>query len=317
MNHHELFAGVPGVQDIMQTFARRVAGLGTMPTDVVPTKPATRESRDALVVGGGPAGMSIANALADRGAKILVIEEGFEAGGSVLAMPTSHASAFEATKLRFEENVAAARIELACAHVAGGIFGSDVLVVGPQGARVIEARRVILCTGAHDGVVAFEGNDLPGIVSVRAAGRLFVHDAVPAKTKIAIVITDPSCTLGEAWAIELGARFEVNVLRGTPIAARGRSRVRGITALENGVSRKVEADLVIVDAPVSPAYELCAHVGAELSAEPQGFVARRTREDGSIKKGFWAFGEVAGDPLDAEKLRQDATHMVTRIMEAT
>src|SRR3984957_18000592 len=28
MNHHELFAGVPGLQGLMQTFARRVAGLG-------------------------------------------------------------------------------------------------------------------------------------------------------------------------------------------------------------------------------------------------------------------------------------------------
>src|SRR5215472_5786719 len=31
MNHHELFAGVPGVQSLMQAFARRVAGLGKMP----------------------------------------------------------------------------------------------------------------------------------------------------------------------------------------------------------------------------------------------------------------------------------------------
>src|SRR5437867_1026033 len=35
MNHHELFAGVPGVQRIMQTFARRVAGLGKLPTEAV------------------------------------------------------------------------------------------------------------------------------------------------------------------------------------------------------------------------------------------------------------------------------------------
>src|ERR1700690_3632537 len=31
MNHHELFASVPGVQSVMQAFARRVAGLGRMP----------------------------------------------------------------------------------------------------------------------------------------------------------------------------------------------------------------------------------------------------------------------------------------------
>ncbi len=31
MNHHELFAGVPGVQRVLQGFARRVAGLGRLP----------------------------------------------------------------------------------------------------------------------------------------------------------------------------------------------------------------------------------------------------------------------------------------------
>src|SRR5271169_765506 len=31
MNHHELFAGVPGLQGLMQSFARRVAGLGKLP----------------------------------------------------------------------------------------------------------------------------------------------------------------------------------------------------------------------------------------------------------------------------------------------
>ena len=33
LNHHELFAGVPGVQSIMQSFARRVAGLGRLPAE--------------------------------------------------------------------------------------------------------------------------------------------------------------------------------------------------------------------------------------------------------------------------------------------
>src|SRR5262245_52267228 len=58
MNHHELFAGVPGVQSIMQVFARRVAGLGRLPKVAEPPRRARRRSLDVAIIGGGPAGMA-------------------------------------------------------------------------------------------------------------------------------------------------------------------------------------------------------------------------------------------------------------------
>src|SRR5262245_48442727 len=54
MNHHELFAGIPGIQNIMQGFARRVAGLGRLPTRGAPIRRAVRRKVDVVVVGGGP-----------------------------------------------------------------------------------------------------------------------------------------------------------------------------------------------------------------------------------------------------------------------
>ncbi|HEY2512796.1 MAG TPA: (2Fe-2S)-binding protein, partial [Polyangiaceae bacterium] len=42
MNHHELFAGIPGLQGIMQSFARRVAGLGRLPGEVSAPREARR-----------------------------------------------------------------------------------------------------------------------------------------------------------------------------------------------------------------------------------------------------------------------------------
>jgi sarcosine oxidase subunit alpha len=60
MNHHELFAGVPGLQGLMQSFARRVAGLGKLPAKVSAPRGSTRREADVVVVGGGAAGMAIA-----------------------------------------------------------------------------------------------------------------------------------------------------------------------------------------------------------------------------------------------------------------
>ncbi len=44
MNHHELFAGVPGVERVMQALARRVAGLGRLPAEAGDPRP-TEASR--------------------------------------------------------------------------------------------------------------------------------------------------------------------------------------------------------------------------------------------------------------------------------
>ncbi|MEO7111134.1 MAG: (2Fe-2S)-binding protein, partial [Polyangiaceae bacterium] len=57
LNHHELFAGVVGVETLMQGFARRVAGLGKLPAHIEEPKKSERRSVDVLVIGSGPAGM--------------------------------------------------------------------------------------------------------------------------------------------------------------------------------------------------------------------------------------------------------------------
>jgi len=67
MNHHELFAGVPGMQRVLQVFARRIAGIGRLPDEAGPPRLATRRGTDALVVGAGASGMAAALELVRRG----------------------------------------------------------------------------------------------------------------------------------------------------------------------------------------------------------------------------------------------------------
>lgn len=75
IDHHELFAGVPGVQRVMQAFARRVAGLGKLPRDAAPSRSASRRAADVLVVGAGAAGMMAAVELARRGRRVEVVDD--------------------------------------------------------------------------------------------------------------------------------------------------------------------------------------------------------------------------------------------------
>src|SRR5262249_50050836 len=78
MNHHVLFAGVPGVQKVMQVFARRVAGLGRLPKEAVLPRGAVRRDADVVVVGSGASGMAIAAELARAGRGVEVIDDALE-----------------------------------------------------------------------------------------------------------------------------------------------------------------------------------------------------------------------------------------------
>ncbi|MDB4938658.1 MAG: Sarcosine oxidase alpha subunit, partial [Labilithrix sp.] len=161
MNHHELFAGIPGVQNVMQAFARRVAGLGRLPVEIEAPHRAQRRSADVVVVGGGPSGMAIASRLAHAGRSVEVLDDQLAPGGGITALGPADARAFDAMRALFMDQVAQRRVQLRSATIAGGLYGRDLLVVGPNGAEIIEARTLVFACGAHDGALAFEGNDVP------------------------------------------------------------------------------------------------------------------------------------------------------------
>lgn len=308
MNHHELMAGVPGLGRVMQAFARRVAGIGRLPDAAQAPRPAKRREVDALVVGAGPAGMAVAARLAARGRRVEVVDDQLRRGGSACALPDAR---FGAVVRAYDTLVAQGVVEHRAATVAGGVFGDDVLLAGPGGAEIVTAGTLVLATGAHDGVLAFEGNDVPGVMSARAAGTCLEHGVVPGK-RIAVVVAEGGGPFGDAYAEALArhadvrrAGIEVELLRGEPTLVRGSSRVKGAVVRVKGRTKEVPCDALVVCAPRSPAYELCAQAGAEVRHEPRGFVVR-TGAEGRIRVGVFACGEVRGTPLDRAAIERDA-----------
>lgn len=310
MNHHELFAGVPGVQGVMQAFARRVAGLGKMPDAPLAPKAAERRTLDVFVVGAGPAGMAIATRLAERGRTVEVIDDRASEGGSILALGAREAGAFEKMRASFRKAIADGRVRFRAHTLAAGLYGKDLLVVSTEGAEIASAGTLVLACGAHDGTLDFENNDLPGIMSARAAGVLFSHGVFPGR-RIVVVVPEGGGPFGASYAAAVGALAKgpaVTLIDGLPIAARGTSRVKGVIVRTSEGERELPTDALVIDAPRAPSYELAAQAGASLLHEPRGFVVDST------PAGVYAIGEVAGTPFDAAAIEEAADRIASSIV---
>ena len=321
-NHHELFAGVPGIQNVMQAFARKVAGLGKLPSEAEAPRPAERRKADVVVVGAGPSGMAVATRLARAGRAVEVLEDHLEPGGSVKALGPTEGRAFAGLVKAFEEQTAAGRVRLRTRTTAGGLYGRDLLVVGPEGASILEAEALVLACGAHDGALAFEGNDVPGVMSARAAGFLLARGVLVGE-EIAVVVPAGGGPFGVAFARALGEACEeaglpaeerpgVVVVHGELVRVNGSTRAKSVVVRTAEGEQTFGADAVLVDAPRSPAYELPEQAGAELAHEPRGYVVRPDAS-GRVSEGVWAVGEVRGTPFDARAIEAEASVVAAEI----
>lgn len=317
MNHHELFAGIPGIQTIMQGFARRVAGLGKLPVKELAGRKAQRRSVDVVIVGAGPSGMAVAVGLAEAGRKVEVIDDKLNPGGGITALAPNDAARFDSLRTPFSVAMSRRAIRLRTSTTAGGVYGKDLLVASElDGAEILEAKAIVFACGAHDGVIAFEGNDMPNVMSARAAGWLLSYGVIPA-SRIAVVVSEGGGPFGESYAraiADLKTPATVQIVHGEPIAIRGSGKVKGIR-VRSGKKKDgdVDADVVLIDAPRSPAFELPEQAGARVVHEPRGFVVK-TEAGGRISPGFWASGEVTGAPFDAAALIANAREVVASIL---
>jgi sarcosine oxidase subunit alpha len=187
--------------------ARGIPGQGRLAGIPDPARyDAVHHHVDVLVVGAGPTGLAAALDAARAGARVALVDEQSEAGGSLLASTetldgvpgTDWVSAAVAELAGCPEVLHLQRTTAFGAYDDGFVLALErrtdhLATQAPEGVsrqRVwrLRARSVVVATGAHERPVVFADNDRPGIMLAGAA-RTFLHRYGVLPGRAAIVFT--------------------------------------------------------------------------------------------------------------------------------
>ncbi|WP_125613213.1 sarcosine oxidase subunit alpha family protein [Specibacter cremeus] len=166
---------------------------------------------DVLVVGAGPAGLAAARAAVRTGARVIVIDDQPELGGTLLSgrgETVDGVPALDWVQDVETELVSAAECTVLHRTTAFGAYDSNYVIAvqnrtdhlsapaadGVSRQRIwhIRARQVVLATGAHERPLVFENNDRPGIMLASAVRTYLNRYGVAAGRRVVLATTNDS-----------------------------------------------------------------------------------------------------------------------------
>ena len=155
---------------LYEKFLRGAAGLGPLDPNGSRQERVDVEHRhvDVAVIGGGQAGLQAAIAAAQGGESVVVIDEGHDVGGSLLADRDGIGTA-----AALRQHAVDAGVELLAPAIAIGLFEQGLVPVAYGNLLLkFRAHRVVVATGIVEQPLVFPGNDLIGVMLPDAVRRL-------------------------------------------------------------------------------------------------------------------------------------------------
>lgn len=298
---------------------------------------------DVVVIGAGPAGMSAAISAACNGARVVMIDENKKPGGQLFKQihkffgSEQHNAGTRgfmiAEKLLQEVKVAGikeSKVKILLDSVVFGIFPGFKVGVTVRGefSLGIEAKKIIVCTGAAENALAFENSTLPGVIGAGAAQTLAnIYKVAPGKRvlmvgsgNVGLIVSYQLLQAGMevAGIVEMAdkvggymvhaskiARAGVPIMtRKTIVRAIGESTVTGAVIADVDSSFKVipnteqelDVDLICLAVGLRPLTELCWMMGCEFvfSSALGGLVPKHNRNMETTIGGLYIAGDISG-----------------------
>jgi len=284
---------------LYEPLIRRAAGFGALQASAGAAHESAQtvhDHTDVLVIGAGPAGLCAALSLAGAGLDLMLLDQDAVAGGGTLqdarwdAWRTRVvAQLARYPKLRFLPRTC---VLGAYEH---GVFGALEMLHEEAGPRsgalrerlhIIRARAVVLATGAIERLIAFPGNDVPGVmlagaglaflrrfgVAVGQRPLLFTNNDEAYESVFALLQAGVRCagivdSRRESAAADRARSLGIEVHAGARVAGvRGRQRVRGaVVEQQDGRTRShVCIDALLMSGGHTPAGSLSVQMGAPL-----------------------------------------------------
>ncbi|MFD1326703.1 2Fe-2S iron-sulfur cluster-binding protein [Mycoplana ramosa] len=264
---------------------RQMAGLGRL--DETAARPAFAEQInhhcDLLVVGAGPSGLLAARNAVRAGQRVVLCDDGRQAGGSLLF----RAATIEGRPGAEWASDVAAELEQAGALVltgttAFGIYDHRLVGLNQKGREGapdrlwrVRARSIVLATGAIERPLPFGNNDLPGIMSAEAALIYLRRFGVVAGRKVVLATNNGlACETAEALAAagadvtivdyrsDARSPAGVRVLEGlTVTTAIGRAAVNAVKLSDGTI---LQADTVLASGGFIPTVHLYCQAQGKL-----------------------------------------------------
>ena len=258
---------------VYEPIIRGAAGLGTAPTAPDPDTYASRFAHcDVLVVGAGPAGLAAALAAGRSGARVMLVDEQAEPGGSLLSETDAGIdgrSGWDWLKAATDELTAMENVTVLARTTAIGYYHrnlvglcqrlTDHLADPPQGAPrerlwKVRAKQVVLAQGAIEKPLVFDGNDRPGVMLAGAARSYLNRYGVKVGERPVVVTSHDSAWLAAFDLAEAGVKVAaiVDVRPAVAVHLKQRAALLGIEALTGWTVTGTAGRLRVASVRVNP-----------------------------------------------------------------
>jgi len=292
---------------------------------------------EIAVIGGGPAGLSAAVAATSLGARVTVVDDGARLGGQLVKQ--THRFFGSRGHHSGTRGIDIAPLLIQQARDGDTAIWSDATVVGfyddnvlgvyqGEAFRELQARCVVVATGAAENMLAFPGNDLPGVYGAGAVQTLMnVHGVRPGRRvlmvgagNIGVIVSYQLLQAGVDVAAIVEAlpyvggyqvhdakvrRAGVPILtRHTVLEALGDEQVTGaiIAQLDDqwrvveGTQRELDVDTICLAVGLTPLSELLWQAGCQMRYVPAlgGHVAVHDDRMETTLPGVYVAGDASG-----------------------